>query len=173
MNSRIFRGWTHHQRLEPVRHAFKYRIYWLGVDLDELDTLNRSVGGFGYNRWSLASMKAADYGGPGEGTLRDRVLERLGEHGIELGNTRIMLMTIRGCSGMSSTQSTSTSVSRRMEPSVPCWRRFEHVWRDAPLCGSASCREGTGRILRVSFPQAVPRLSVPRGKRRLCCACAM
>ena len=94
MNSRIFRGWTHHQRLEPVRHAFKYRIYWLGVDLDELDTLNRSVGGFGYNRWSLASMKAADYGGPGEGTLRDRVLERLGEHGIELGNTRIMLMTI-------------------------------------------------------------------------------
>ena len=94
MNSRIYRGRTNHERLEPVRHAFQYRIYWLGIDLDELETLDRTVNGFGFNRWAIASMRERDYGGSGEGTLRDRVLARLGEQGIDAGDFRIMLMTI-------------------------------------------------------------------------------
>ena len=94
MRSLIFHGRTIHQRFLPVRHGFKYRIYWLGIDLDELEQLDRSVRGFGYNRWSLSSLRDEDYGGPGEGSLRDRVLARLEEHGIDGSSFQILLMTI-------------------------------------------------------------------------------
>ncbi|MCH2134660.1 MAG: DUF1365 domain-containing protein [Phycisphaerales bacterium] len=94
MKSRVYRGQTTHERLEPVRHGFRYRIYWLGIDLDELEQLDRAVRGFGYDRWSLASIRDRDHGGPGGGRIKDRILALLDKHGIDGSELRITLMTI-------------------------------------------------------------------------------
>lgn len=94
MNSRIYRGRTIHERLQPVHHGFRYRIHWLGIDLAELDQLDRRVRGFGVDRWSLVGIKTADHGGPGGGGIRERVLSILDSRGIDATDMRIMLMTI-------------------------------------------------------------------------------
>ena len=99
MNSRIFRGTTTHARYSPVRHDFRYRLYWFGIDLDELELLDRTIRGFGYNRRSLASIRDREYGGPGGGTIRDRIKGLLGARQIDGTGLRITLMTIPRIAG--------------------------------------------------------------------------
>ena len=99
VRSRIYRGRTVHARSAPVRHEFRYRIYWFGIDLDELDLLDRTVRGFGRRRFSLVGLRDDDYGGPGDGSIRKRIVQRLSSHGIEAEDDRIMLMTIPRIAG--------------------------------------------------------------------------
>ena len=34
--SAVYEGWVRHRRLEPVEHAFRYRLFLIYLDLDEL-----------------------------------------------------------------------------------------------------------------------------------------
>ena len=99
VRSRIYRGTTVHARLAPVRHEFRYRIYWFGIDLDELDLLDRTVRGFGRNRFSLVGIRDDDYAGPGAGSIRQRIVDRVSLHGIDVEDDKIMLMTIPRIAG--------------------------------------------------------------------------
>ncbi len=94
MRSRVFRGSTTHVRIEPARHAFTYRIRWLGIELDELEALDRRMIGFGYDRRRPVTIRDRDYGGPGAGTLRDRILALLRTHDVDADSLRITLMTM-------------------------------------------------------------------------------
>ena len=73
MRSRIYIGETTHCRHQPRRHAFGYPMFWLGVDLAELGTLDRRVRGFGHNRFSLVGLRDQDYGPPGDGTIEEKL----------------------------------------------------------------------------------------------------
>ncbi len=99
VRSRIYRGSTVHARSAPVRHEFNYRIYWFGIDLDEVELLDRTVRGFGRSRFSLVGLRDADYGGPGSGSIRRRIVALLSSHGIDADEDRIMLMTIPRIAG--------------------------------------------------------------------------
>ncbi len=78
MRSRIFTGHVSHARQAPVRHSFRYPLYYYAFDLDELPELQRRVRGFGHNRVSLVALHESDHlRGSGTPTLRGRVLERL------------------------------------------------------------------------------------------------
>ncbi len=94
MRSRVFRGSTTHVRIEPARHAFTYRLRWLGIDLDEPQDLDRRMIGFGYDRRRPVSVRDRDYGGPGPGTMRDRVHALLRAGGVDPDPLRITLMTM-------------------------------------------------------------------------------
>ena len=37
MQSALYVGWVRHRRLTPRPHAFRYRLFLLWLDLDELD----------------------------------------------------------------------------------------------------------------------------------------
>jgi DUF1365 family protein len=52
MNSAIYRGWVRHRRRRPVRHAFRYGLFMLYLDLAELDTVFAG-------RWLWSSRRAA------------------------------------------------------------------------------------------------------------------
>jgi len=39
MHSAIYRGWLEHRRETPRRHAFRYPLFMLYLDLAELDTV--------------------------------------------------------------------------------------------------------------------------------------
>jgi hypothetical protein len=82
IHSAIYEGAVTHARVSPVRHAFRYRVFALLLDLDELDALKPSRL-FARNRAALASFHDRDHG---DGRpLRAWVDAKLGEAGLEAG----------------------------------------------------------------------------------------
>lgn len=116
MRSRLFECQVLHARFAPRRHRFVYRIFMLGVDLDELPELDRSLRLFSFNRGNLYSLRdrdflplaepvhqpSADDGGQPAGyapaqptSLKSRVLAYLGSHGVDAGpGARVELVTL-------------------------------------------------------------------------------
>ncbi|HEY2009138.1 MAG TPA: DUF1365 domain-containing protein [Rhizomicrobium sp.] len=60
--SAIYEGWVMHRRLTPRHHRFKYSVFALLLDLDELPALDRSLRLFKYNRRGLFSFQDRDHG---------------------------------------------------------------------------------------------------------------
>jgi cyclopropane-fatty-acyl-phospholipid synthase len=81
MNSQIFTGVVSHGRNWPKKHQFLYPVYFYRFDLDELPELDRTLPGFGYNRFSIVRMDDKDYLWRGNQSLKDKiagVLEKIG-----------------------------------------------------------------------------------------------
>lgn len=60
--SSIYEGWVMHRRLTPRHHRFKYRVFALLLDLDELAELDRTSRLFKYNRFGLFGFHDRDHG---------------------------------------------------------------------------------------------------------------
>jgi uncharacterized protein len=71
-----------HQRLEPVKHGFTYRVFYLWLDLDELDFLDADLALFSRNRFNLFSFYDADHAGGRGKTAREGVLLQLQAAGV-------------------------------------------------------------------------------------------
>jgi DUF1365 family protein len=59
--SAIYTGWVMHRRLRPRMHHFRYRVFSLLLDLDELPSLSR-LRLFGWNKAALFSFQDRDHG---------------------------------------------------------------------------------------------------------------
>ena len=62
MRSALYTGQVMHLRLRPVRHQFRYRIFTLLLDLDELPALSAKLRLFSHNRGNLFSFHDRDHG---------------------------------------------------------------------------------------------------------------
>ena len=62
VSSALYIGGVTHQRHRPVKHRLKYRAFWLLLELDEIDGLNRSLRLFSRNRFNLISFYDRDHG---------------------------------------------------------------------------------------------------------------
>ena len=82
-----------HCRQRPVTNAFRYPVYYLLFDVDELPRLDRELVGFGYNRWRPVALHDADYGRPPVLPLRESIEQFLASHGVAMRPTRIELLT--------------------------------------------------------------------------------
>jgi len=60
--SAVYEGWVMHRRLSPKHHRFKYRVFAMLLELDELAALDRKLTLFKYNRWGLFSFQDRDHG---------------------------------------------------------------------------------------------------------------
>ncbi len=83
MRSRLYTGEVMHKRLLPFRHRFRYRVFSLLLDLDELPRLDRELRLFSHNRFNLFSFHDRDHGGRDGRPLRPWIAARLAEAGIE------------------------------------------------------------------------------------------
>ena len=96
--SALYVGSVVHERLRPVRHRLRYRMFALLVDLDELAPLARRLRLFSLNRFNLFSLHEGDYGdiagraGPAE-SLRAYVDRQLREAGLPAAGT-VRLLTM-------------------------------------------------------------------------------
>ena len=81
--SAIYPGTVMHQRVRPRRHRLTYRMFWLLLDLDEIDALSGSLRLFSRNRFNLFSFFDRDHGGGA--SLRAHVDGRLARAGLETG----------------------------------------------------------------------------------------
>ena len=98
-----------HERFLPRSHRFVYRIFLFAIDLDELDTLHRSLRLFSFNRANLYSFRERDFlptnepvfngragplGPPQKGGLKQRLVAYLATRGVDLTGGRVLLVTL-------------------------------------------------------------------------------
>jgi uncharacterized protein len=63
MNSAIFEGRVRHRRMLPVPHAFRYRLFMMFLDLDELETVFRGRWLWSVRRIAVARFRREDHFG--------------------------------------------------------------------------------------------------------------
>lgn len=92
-HSALFRGLVTHQRFRPKAHRLAYRVFWLLLDLDEIEALDRRLKLFSRGRFNLMSFHAPDHG-DGVTPLRDWVEARLTDAGIAPPDGAVRLLTM-------------------------------------------------------------------------------
>lgn len=94
MNSALYSGQVMHHRLRPREHTLRYRVFWMLLDLDELDQMSRSLRFFSRNRSNLMGFHDADHGDGSETPLRVQATRLLERRGVDIGSGAIRLLTM-------------------------------------------------------------------------------
>ena len=92
--SALYRGRVAHRRLRPRDHRLNYRVFWLLLDLDEIDGLDRRLRLFSRNRFNLLSFHDRDHGDGSGSALRPQVEAWMTRAGIDLDGGPIRLLTM-------------------------------------------------------------------------------
>jgi DUF1365 family protein len=92
LHSGLYLGSVFHRRFAPKPHYFRYRLFWLLLDLDELATLGNHLRLFSHNRFNLFALRDRDHGDGGTTPLREQVECRLAEHGIDIAGGAVQLL---------------------------------------------------------------------------------
>jgi DUF1365 family protein len=74
VKSCIYEGLVRHGRQQPVRHAFRYRVFMMYLDLEELPTLFRGRWFWSARRPALARFRREDHLGAPEESLKTTIL---------------------------------------------------------------------------------------------------
>lgn len=90
--SALYTGQVMHQRLRPLRHALRYRVFWICIDLDELEALDTDLRSFSHNRFNVFSLHDRDYGDGG--ALRSWINGQLADAGLADAAAGIRLVTM-------------------------------------------------------------------------------
>ena len=77
LNSAIYLGWVGHRRFMPVEHNFRYRLFMMYMDLDELPDLFSKQWLWSLNRGNIACFRRSDYLGDSKQPLKVAVQELL------------------------------------------------------------------------------------------------
>ena len=94
LRSTLYTGVVMHRRLRPRPHRLRYRVFWMLLDLDEIDRLPRGLHLFSHNRFNAVSFYDADHGDGSGRPLRAQVERHLKTAGIDLegGSIRLLCM---------------------------------------------------------------------------------
>ena len=92
LKSAFYWGRVMHQRMNPKKHRFRYRVFSVLFDLDELETLDRDLPLFGYNRFSLYSFNDHDHGPCDGSPLRPWLDTQLAQANIDLEGGRVQIL---------------------------------------------------------------------------------
>jgi hypothetical protein len=91
--SGLYPGIVSHTRLKPRRHALRYRIFMLLLDLDELDALDQDLKLFSLRRVNLIGFDPRRHGDGSPTPLKQQVEAQLAAAGIAHGGPiRILAM---------------------------------------------------------------------------------
>lgn len=92
--SALYRGGVMHRRFRPRPHQLNYRVFWLLLDLAEIDELDRRLRLFSRNRFNLLAFHDRDHGDGSGAALRPQIEAFLGRAGIDIGDGPIRLLTM-------------------------------------------------------------------------------
>jgi uncharacterized protein len=79
--SALYEGWVRHRRHAPVEHSFRYPVFMMYLDLDELPGLFDGVPLWSARRPAPAWFRRSDFLGDPEVPLRDAVLDEVERQG--------------------------------------------------------------------------------------------
>ena len=92
--SALYRGRVTHRRTRPKSHMLAYRVFWLLLDLAEIDRLDGRVRLFSRNGFNLLSFHDRDHGDGSGAAIRPQVEAWLGRAGIDIAGGPIRLLTM-------------------------------------------------------------------------------
>ncbi|MBV8851671.1 MAG: DUF1365 family protein [Methylobacteriaceae bacterium] len=90
--SALYVGFVNHRRFRPRAHHLNHRMFWLLLDLDEIEVLHRGLRLFSHNRFNAVSFYDGDHLDGDFPALRDRVERLLREAGIKSSRGVIKLL---------------------------------------------------------------------------------
>lgn len=93
MRSHVLDGVVRHRRARPFVYALEHGVYYLALDIDELDAVDRRSRLLGRNRWSVLAFRDADHLDPPTADVRTGIRAHLATEGIEAEGWRITLVT--------------------------------------------------------------------------------
>jgi DUF1365 family protein len=93
VRSHLLEGTVAHRRSRPVEYALQHEVYYLALDLDELDEVDRRLRSFSRNRRNLLAFRDADHWPVPATDLRATVLQHLRSDGEDPTGWRITLVT--------------------------------------------------------------------------------
>ena len=78
----LYVGSVIHKRFKPKEHFFKYKVFSLYLDLDEIAEVQKKIPFFSYNKFNLISFYDKDHGERDGSSLKLWVKKKLNEVGI-------------------------------------------------------------------------------------------
>jgi len=93
MRSHILEGVVRHRRVRPFAYALEHRVYYLALDLDELDAVPRRIRSISRNRWNLLSFRDADHLVPPAEDVRVAIHAHLRTEGLAPDGWQVTLVT--------------------------------------------------------------------------------
>ena len=91
-NSKIYTGKVIHKRFKPKEHYFKYNVFSLLIDLNELEEINTYIKFFSYNRFNIISFYDKDHGERDGSSIKLWVKKNLKSIGIMTEDISIKLL---------------------------------------------------------------------------------
>ncbi|MFN2381261.1 MAG: DUF1365 domain-containing protein [Guyparkeria sp.] len=91
MTSALYQGWVMHQRFTRACYRFRYRVFSLLVDLDDLEAGFPSQRLLSHNRFNLFSVYDRDHGPRRDMPLRDWITATARARGIDIEGGQILL----------------------------------------------------------------------------------
>ena len=91
-NSKIYTGKVIHKRFKPKEHYFKYSVFSLLIDLNELEEINKYIKFFSYNKFNIISFYDKDHGDRDGSSIKLWVKKNLKSIGIMTEDISIKLL---------------------------------------------------------------------------------
>ena len=91
-NSKIYTGKVIHKRFKPKEHYFKYNVFSLLIDLNELEEINKYIKFFSYNKFNIISFYDKDHGDRDGSSIKLWVKKNLRNIGIMKEDISIKLL---------------------------------------------------------------------------------
>ena len=91
-NSLIYNGKVIHKRFKPKEHYFKYKVFSLLIDLDELDVIKKKIRIFSYNKINILSFFDKDHGYRDGSSIKDWLIQVLQKKNISTINIKIKIL---------------------------------------------------------------------------------
>ena len=91
-NSKIYTGKVIHKRFKPKEHYFKYNVFSLLIDLNELEEINKYIKFFSYNKFNIISFYDKDHGERDGSSIKLWVKKNLRNIGIMTEDISIKLL---------------------------------------------------------------------------------
>ena len=91
-NSCIYNGKVIHKRFKPKEHYFKYNVFSLLIDLDELNIIEKKIKFFSYNKFNLISFYDEDHGNRDGSSLIHWVKKNLNQISVDTSQIKIKLL---------------------------------------------------------------------------------
>jgi len=91
-NSLIYDGKVIHRRFKPKEHYFKYNVFSLLIDIDELEIIQKKIKIFSYNKYNILSFFDKDHGPRDGSSLKEWILKNLKDIGVKNESIQIKLL---------------------------------------------------------------------------------
>ena len=91
-NSCIYMGSVIHNRFKPKKHFFKYNVFSLFLDLDEINELDQKILFFSYNKFNILSFFDKDHGYRDGSSIKDWLIHVLKKKNISTISIKIKIL---------------------------------------------------------------------------------